>query len=298
MKILVIGSKGFIGSHLCSYLRSQSENEIWECDVMVDYGNDCYFQIDSTNADYHSIFERHTFSHCINCSGAASVPDSLVNPVRDFTLNTYNVVKVLDAIRQYSPGCKFINLSSAAVYGNPETLPIPESLTLSPISPYGIHKLQAEQICLSYYNFFNIRTCSLRIFSAFGRGLKKQLFWDIYQKVKKVSNLELFGTGQETRDFIHVLDVCRAIALCMVHAPFEGEAINIGNGEAVEIQDAVGLLIRNFPTTKTVNFNHQVKKGDPLFWTADVTLLKSMGYKQEVSLAEGLKDYYLWVSTL
>ncbi|NIJ51568.1 NAD-dependent epimerase/dehydratase family protein [Dyadobacter arcticus] len=298
MKILVIGSKGFIGSHVASFFKLIPDSTVFECDVMVDYEKDNYFLIDSTNSDYHTIFQNTAFDVCINCSGAASVPDSIKNPFRDFTLNTYNVVKMLDSIRTNQPGCKFINLSSAAVYGNPAEIPIHENLPLNPISPYGIHKMQAEQVCQTYSRFYDIPTCSLRIFSAYGNGLKKQLFWDLFQKAKKGHDIELFGTGQETRDFIHADDVSKAILCCQQKAEFKGEVINVANGEETTIGSAVEIFYSFFQGTKKVHFNGMVKKGDPLNWRADISKLKGMGYVQSVDLYDGLLKYYLWISQL
>ena len=117
MKILIIGSKGFIGSHLVRYFDKQ--NEVWQCDVVTDYTTPRYMQIDASNSDFNSVFEEHSYDVCVNCSGAASVPDSLKHPYRDFLLNTANVYAILNAIHTNCPACKFINLSSAAVYGNP-----------------------------------------------------------------------------------------------------------------------------------------------------------------------------------
>ena len=185
MKILIIGSRGFIGHHLFSYF-SEKGNEVWGTDVVDDYINkERYFLIDASNSDYSSVFQSAEFDLCVNCSGAANVPESLKNPLRDYYLNTVNVFKILEAIRKFQPACKFINLSSAAVYGNPKQMPVKEDARPDPLSPYGFHKLQAEQICKEFYDFYNIRTCSLRIFSVYGPGLKKQLFWDLYNKAKK-----------------------------------------------------------------------------------------------------------------
>ena len=167
-KFLIIGSKGFIGSHLKTYLEKKNY-EVWGADVIIDYVNkERYFLVDASNASFHPIFEKEKFDVCVNCSGAASVPDSLENPLRDFHLNVSNTFKLLDAIKTYSPFCKFINLSSAAVYGNPLSLPIREKDKAIPISPYGFHKLMSEKICEEFYRFFGIQTCSLRIFSAYG----------------------------------------------------------------------------------------------------------------------------------
>jgi UDP-glucose 4-epimerase len=221
-----------------------------------------------------------------------------LNPLRDFTLNTYNVIKLLDAIRMHRPNCKFVNLSSAAVYGNPELLPVSEWLPLRPISPYGTHKMQAEEACSAYHKFYNTSTCSLRVFSAYGNGLKKQLFWDIFQKAKKQDTFELYGTGNETRDFIHIHDLARAIDYCIEFANFKGEAINIANGEEIAIIDAVSIFLSFFNRNKTPIYNGKTKQGDPLNWKADVSVLTAMGYTPAVDITNGLKNYYQWITQL
>ncbi|WP_309640397.1 NAD-dependent epimerase/dehydratase family protein [Flavobacterium sp.] len=297
MKILIIGSKGFIGQHAFDHFKSL-HFEVLGCDVVTDYVSEDYIQIDATNSDYHAIFEQHKIDVCLNCSGAASVPLSLQNPFKDFSLNTLNVFKILEAIRSYQPSCKFINLSSAAVYGNPETLPIKENATLHPLSPYGIHKMQAEQILKEFHEYYNIATCSLRIFSAYGEGLKKQLFWDLYQKFLNNDQIELFGTGNESRDFIHVDDIVQAIHLVIQNAKFRGEEINIANGEEFTIQYVAELFHTNFHNSKTIAFNNQVKQGDPLNWRADISILKALGYQQNISIEKGIQRYIDWINAL
>ncbi|MCE7065379.1 NAD(P)-dependent oxidoreductase [Dyadobacter sp. CY326] len=296
MKVLVIGSKGFIGSHLCDFFQSLPGYEVFESDVMVDYEKTNYFLVDATNSDFQKVFRDYQFDACINCSGAASVPDSLKNPMRDFTLNTLNVYKILDAIRANQPICKFINFSSAAVYGNPLSLPIQEQLALAPISPYGIHKMQAEEICKIFHTYYQIPTCSLRVFSAYGPGLKKQLFWDICKKAGQTDEIEMFGTGEESRDFIYIDDLVAAVQCCLSDAKFQGEAINIANGEEIKISHAVEMLLHFFPDKKKAKFNGLIKTGDPVNWRADITLLRSMGYNKSTTLEHGLKNYYQWIS--
>jgi len=294
MKTLIIGSKGFIGSHLLNYYKLNSLPVI-ACDVVTDYEDQDYFQIDATNANYHFLFEKFEISVCINCSGAASVPLSIINPLKDYTLNTVNVFKILDAIREYQPKCKFINLSSAAIYGNPIRLPIQENFGYSPVSPYGIHKMQAELICKEFFDFYNLHTCSLRIFSAYGEGLKKQLFWDLYQKFFKPNEVvELFGTGIETRDFIYIGDIIQAINCILKNANFNGEAINIANGEELTIKSIAELFNKEFGLGKKIVFNNIQKKGDPLNWRADISTLKSYGYKQKISIEQGTKKFINW----
>ncbi|MDI1318538.1 NAD-dependent epimerase/dehydratase family protein [Flavobacterium sp.] len=294
MKILVIGSKGFIGFSVYNFF-TQNNHEVFGCDVVTDYVDKNYFQIDATNSDYHQIFEKNEFDVCINCSGAASVPLSLEFPLKDFSLNTLNVFKILDAIRTYQPKCRFINLSSAAVYGNPESLPIKEDAVLKPLSPYGIHKRQAEQICKEFYDYYQIPTCSARIFSAYGNGLKKQLLWDLFNKFNSQQTVELFGTGDETRDFIHVDDIVQAINLIIHNADFVGESINLANGEEYSIKFIAELYKTNLKSDQLIKFNKVVKAGDPLNWKADISILKSMGYHPTISIEKGINDYIVWV---
>ncbi|GAB3911445.1 NAD-dependent epimerase/dehydratase family protein [Mucilaginibacter boryungensis] len=297
MKLLIIGSKGFIGSHLADFLLSKNYN-VYECDVAVDYLKTNYITIDATNSDFHAIFSAVKPDVCINCSGAASVPDSLIHPLRDYILNTQNVFKMLDAIRIHQPACKFINLSSAAIYGNPAALPVKESFIPAPISPYGWHKMQAEMICKEFYDYYQISTCSLRIFSAYGAGLTKQLLWDLHKKFTTNAVVELFGTGNETRDFINIHDLVNAIDCCIHNARFEGEFINVGNGVEISIKQIADYFKTHYQLRKEVVFNGHTKPGDPLYWRADISLLTAMGYKYAIDIETGIKQYISWAKTV
>jgi UDP-glucose 4-epimerase len=294
-KILVIGSKGFVGQHVYQHFSQVKKYECSGCDVVVDYVDERYYQIDATSSDFNEIFESTAFDICINCSGAASVPDSLKHPLRDFTLNTFNVAKILEAIRRHAPSCKFINLSSAAVYGNPTTLPIAETHSAFPISPYGIHKRLAEEICQEYFNYFKVQCCSLRIFSAFGPGLKKQLLWDIFQKTHSANTITLFGTGKETRDFIYIADIIQAIEVVIANGSFSATKYNVASGKETSTKEIVEYLLETLHYKGTVSFSGEERKGDPTNWVADITKLKNIGFTPRFSVAEGVKNYVQWL---
>jgi UDP-glucose 4-epimerase len=299
MNVLVVGSKGFIGEHVFDYFSAGSHYQTWGCDVAVDYSASRYFSLDASNSDFVELFESIPFDVCINCSGAASVPDSLQHPLRDFSLNTFNVIKLLDAIRRHRADCRFINLSSAAVYGNPVDLPIKENSQLLPVSPYGLHKAQAEALCESYFKHWKVSTCSLRIFSAYGPGLKKQLFWDLFQKAQQTRDeIELFGTGEETRDFIFIEDILRAIDLVIESASFCGESINVANGVQISIKEAVFSFYELLGWKGNIKFKGENRIGDPLNWMADISELTRLGYKQKVGLKIGLSEYVRWLREL
>lgn len=293
MKILIIGSRGFIGSHCVEYF--SRTNEIWQCDVVKDYICDNYFQLNATDTDYTTVFESQQFDVCINCSGAANVPDSLEDPEHDFVLNTLNVFKQLDAIRKLNPKCKYINLSSAAVYGNPQYLPIDENHPLNPISPYGIHKKMAEEICKEFHENFGIATCSLRIFSAYGNGLKKQLFWDLYKKSNLTIQVRLFGTGHESRDFIHIKDIVVAINKVMQYSNFKNDIVNIASSKEISIKNVTSIFFQYYKTGTQVVFEGNSRLGDPVNWVADIKKLRGMNFEQSMTIEEGLKEYAQWL---
>lgn len=295
MNVFIVGSKGFIGRHLYDHFR-RSGDEVWGADVFPDLtNNEHYYLIDSLFSDYDSAFRHMKYDICINCSGAASVPESLQNPLKDFHLNVVNVFKILDAIQKYQPDCRFLNLSSAAVYGNPKSLPVKESAVPDPLSPYGFHKLQSEQICREFYEFHKIQTCSIRIFSVYGTGLKKQLFWDIYNKAKTGIPFALFGTGDESRDFISVNDLVKAIELIAEFSDFKSDIINVANGEEVLIKDAVSIFFGFFDHQIEYSFSGETREGDPANWRADISKLNSLGYQSSVDIYSGLREYYEWV---
>ena len=149
MKILIIGSKGFIGSHCADYFKSMGA-AVYQADVNESMDVNSY-TIERHNSDFSLPFQEHQFDVCINASGSAHVGFSFENPSKDFELNVINVQKILVAIRDYNRDCKFINFSSAAVYGNPQFLPISENSACKPLSPYGFHKLQSELLLTEYH---------------------------------------------------------------------------------------------------------------------------------------------------
>lgn len=299
MKILIIGSQGFIGSNALDYFTSRG-HECWGCGVAEDTGNAYYFQVDRYVPDYNNIFKLQKFDVCINASGSPGIGFSIEHPHDDFRMNVNNPYALLNALRQYGTGCKFINLSSAAVYGNPLTLPIKEEDRLQPISPYGYHKMIAEQLVLEFHHIYNLHTCSFRIFSAYGPGIKKQLLWDIYNKAiaSKDGLVNLFGKGNETRDFIYIADLLDAISIVIDKGEFNGETYNLGSAQETTIQEVAGIFLSIIDAGLKTNFNGIQKPGDPLFWKADMSKLQALGFEATTDIQEGLKSYYQWIKQL
>jgi dTDP-glucose 4,6-dehydratase/UDP-glucose 4-epimerase len=293
MKILIIGSRGFIGSHLEKYF-VKSSYEVFGCDIIEDIDRKNYIKVEAFSPDYGVLF-KDQYDVCINCSGAANVSKSFEKVLYDFELNSVNVIRILDTIRNKNPQCKFINISSAAVYGNPSILPISEKNEPLPVSPYGYHKLITEKIMDEYFFIWNIKTCSVRIFSAYGNGLKKQLFYDISKKILTEKEIHLYGTGKETRDFIHIDDICFAFDCIISNDSFKSSKINVANGEQITIRNVINSFNDIWKHNKKIIFDGFEKKGDPINWCADISILKSYGYKQNVNINDGIKRYINWI---
>ncbi len=301
MKILIIGSTGFIGSHCAAYFLAEG-HEIWHANTQ--YANQLnYFVVSPTQSNFEAVFSTQQFEVCINASGSAHVGFSFENPALDYELNVLNVQKILVALHKYNPTCKLINFSSAAVYGNPQKLPISENTATQPMSPYGFHKLQSEYLLTEYHKFFGLKTCSLRVFSAYGERLKKQLFWDLYQKSKQKTEgnhrnkIEIFGTGTETRDFIYISDLVKCVDLVIEKAKFEGETINVANGKETEIQEVVKIFYTLLDPNLEYFFSGKVKIGDPRNWQADISCIQNFGFSPAISVLEGLTNYVKWLKT-
>jgi UDP-glucose 4-epimerase len=293
MKVLVMGSLGFIGSHVYEYF--SLTNDVWGVDVLKNRSQNNYIQVSNTAPNYDPIFECNKFVICINASGNGSVPVSLNRPVFDFELNVTNTIRILDSIRTHNPSCRFINLSSAAVYGNPMEIPVKETALIRPLSPYGWHKFYSEQVCKEYYYLYDLHTINLRLFSIYGENLRKQLFWDIYQKCLRSNEIELFGSGTETRDFIYINDLMTAITCIIERGLFNGEAINVGSGIETAIKEAATIFCSVLNENIKIKFNKIVKPGDPLNWKADIKVLQKFGFEPKFSITEGLTNAATWL---
>jgi nucleoside-diphosphate-sugar epimerase len=153
-----------------------------------------------------------------------------------------------------------------------------------------------EKLLEEFYSIYHIHSCSLRIFSAYGPGLKKQILWDIYQKTIQDKTTSLNGTGNETRDFIHAEDIARSIRIITECGNFTADAYNIANGMEIQIKDLAKNLIQALGSNAKIQFNGVMRPGDPLRWKADISHIRSIGYRQKVTLNKGLDGFAKWVT--
>ncbi|MCL4442317.1 MAG: GDP-mannose 4,6-dehydratase [Firmicutes bacterium] len=298
-KVLITGAAGFIGCHLAEHFRREGYIVIGiDISTPAKARDYIFYNIDVQTSQVGDIIKKHRPDACIHCAGPASVADSLAFPENDFKLTVLPTHNLLNAIKNGYPECKFVYLSSAAVYGDPSHLPVSETHPAVPISPYGFHKMQAENICREFFSLYNLPVSVARIFSAYGCGLKKQILWDLCLKAKRGGAVELFGTGEETRDFINAVDLGQAVRLIIEESPFTLDFYNVANGQQIKIRDLARMLLEEFPGVSGLSFNGQCRPGDPLYWVADISRLETLGYKQCIDLKEGVYSYVKWFRQL
>jgi UDP-glucose 4-epimerase len=297
-KILITGINGFIGSHLGSgFTNKQNLYGLDTGAVCSVPGIHNYYQMILPNTDFEDLIKSICPDYCIHCAGSASVPLSVEHPSIDFDAGPITIFYIQDAIRKSRISCTTILFSSAAVYGNPRNLPVSEESPLNPVSPYGYHKVMSEIILKEFYAIYGLPYIILRIFSAYGNGLKKQLLWDACQKIITKDSL-FWGTGEETRDFIHIDDIVKIVKLC-IEKNVENKILNLGSGIQVSIKTLIHSIAEciGYPSDQ-IRFKGKIRDGDPLNWEADISLIRSLGFTSTVTLDKGVKEYVRWVQDL
>jgi len=233
--------------------------------------------------------------HCrpdvvVHCAGCTSVPESFHKPERDFSAGPPVMFELLDHVRRASPQARVVFLSSAAVYGNPRSLPIREQHLPRPVSPYGFHKRMCEVLCEQFTRCFDVATVIARIFSAYGPGLHRQVIWDICEKALGGREVVLQGTGEETRDFIHVDDAAEAVFLLATTRRCAGKTYNLASGAEMKIADLAAKIVGQVAPGTPVHFAGNSPPGMPRRWRADVRRLEALGFRATTDIDGLLGD--------
>lgn len=292
MNILIVGASGFIGSNSFTYF--SKKNFTIPVNVVNPALKDLILDKDFSLTQ--NLIKEHQFDVILNCVGSSNIQNSFLQSENDFNSNTAYVLKLLDAIKKFSPHTKFITISSAAVYGNPIKLPINENDAKNPLSPYAVHKILSEELVTNYARIFNLSTLSVRIFSAYGPGLRRQFFFDLYSKMMS-NNQEiiLMGNGNESRDFVYIDDILNAFDILIKKAHFHGEVYNIASGNESFIKETALMFADIVGYKGRIRFSDQQATGYPLNWRADISKIASLGFVPITELSNGLKLYYHWL---
>jgi len=300
-RILITGAAGFLGTAL-SYHCARQGMDVVGMDIAplgdrAPYSS--FYQTKGLEDDLGPILVEYRPTYLVNLAGNADVRRSLLDPREDFLGSAQLFSAVLDLVRRYSGDTKVLLASSAAVYGQPRSLPISENETLQALSPYGFHKWLCELLAREYADIYGLKTASMRIFSAYGAGLKKQILWDLCCKCRDGGMIVLGGDGRESRDFIHADDIASA-ALCIFRSGvFAGECYNVATGKEITTSTLAHQVLGEFgvPTSR-LKFSGIGRAGDPKNWRGDIRLLESLGFKPAVNFPQGISEYVEWFNKL
>lgn len=311
-KILITGGLGFIGSNLAKKLVKENADVTLMDSMIEEYGANI-FNIDSIKNDVKINFSdmRDEVSlkylvknkdYIFNLAGQVSHQDSMTNPIMDLDVNIRAQVSLLETCRKYCPETVIVYSSTRQIYGKPQYLPVDEKHPILPPDVNGINKLAAENYHSLYNNVYGLKTISFRLTNTYGpRQLIKNarqgfIGWFVNRAIQG-EKIQLFGTGEQLRDFNDIDDVVDALCLVFKNENLYGNVYNL-SGEISSLKKVAERLIEysGKGTLEIVPFPDERKKidiGD--FYGDSSKLSKATGWKPKVSLADGLKkmtDFY------
>ena len=283
MKFLITGSRGFIGGSFGRFAVNLG-HEVMGTGRGAEPGDNwpaSYVRSDLSSAHIADILREFRPDVLLHAAGPASVGASLTDPVHDMDGTVRVSTDVLEGIRLSGLKPLIVMTSSAAVFGNPNQLPVNEDAPVQPISPYGFHKAVAELLSREYAECFGLSIIVCRFFSVFGVAQRRLLVWELYKQLAGSGETAwLEGTGSESRDFLHVDDAAAAVlGLIDAHssnAPGTCTTVNIGSGVETSVIALARQLRDLVAPHKQISCRGVIRKNDPLRWCADVSRLRSL----------------------
>lgn len=297
--VLVTGGAGFIGGHLVQRLVSTGAR----ARVLDDFSAGDMRSLGAVAGDVEvirgdvrdrsAVDEAVAGADCIvHLAAQTSVPASVADP--DFTMevNVRGTRNVLEAGAK-AGARRVVFASSCAVYGNPSSVPVPEEATMEPLSPYAESKMLGEVLCARFGERFSGGATVLRLFNVYGprpAGAKHQGVIDSFaESVSRGERPVVNGDGTQTRDFVHVADVCAAMELAMSSPP-PGGVFNVGTGVETPLLELVSAVQRALGARPAMPAFAPPRPGDVLRTAADVRRSRRrLGFSASVPLEEGLR---------
>jgi nucleoside-diphosphate-sugar epimerase len=310
MRALVTGVAGFIGSTLAERLVADGVDVVG-IDCFTDYyprpmkernlsgllASRGFRFVESRiqDANLQALLADRT--HVFHLAAQAGVRKSWG---RDFAIYTENNIEatqiLLEAVTKMPSLERLVYASSSSVYGDNTPMPFREDAMTQPVSPYGVSKLAAEQLCYLYYANFKVPAVSLRYFTVYGPRQRPDMGFHKFLRATILGEpIALYGDGEQTRDFTFVQDIVSAnIAASIKGVP--GRVYNIGGGSRVsvnEVLDLIGRIAKRRPVVRV----DSVQKGDMRHTYADTSLARAdLEFAPTVGLEEGLTAEYKWLN--
>ncbi|MFB6277345.1 MAG: NAD-dependent epimerase/dehydratase family protein [Halothece sp.] len=309
-KYLVTGAAGFIGSHLVEALLARGENV-----VGIDEFNDYYdphlkrqnlaqslnhpqFQLiedNILNLDWTQLLKET--QAVFHQAAQAGVRASWGQQFHFYTERNLNATQViLEAAKEAKELQRFVYASSSSIYGNAERLPTPETTCPQPVSPYGITKLAAEQLCWQYHQNFGVPATALRYFTVYGpRQRPDMAFHKFLRAVVNEQPISIFGDGEQTRDFTFISDAVAANLSAAEVSGAVGEVFNVGGGSRVSLNQVLEKM-EAIVGTKIQRSYHERATGDARDTSAEISKAnRILQYSPQVGLEQGLTQEWEWI---
>lgn len=309
MKALVTGVAGFIGSTLAERLIADGADVVG-LDCFTDYyprgvkernlaalaGQPRFHFVESTiqQADLSRLLADR--SHVFHLAAQAGVRKSWGSDFSVYTVNNIEATQVLlEAASRIRTIERVVYSSSSSVYGDNVSMPMREDALPQPVSPYGVTKLAAEQLCYLYHVNHGVPTVSLRYFTVYGPRQRPDMgFHRFLRATARGDAITVYGDGEQTRDFTYVHDaVAATVAAALRGVP--GRVYNIGGGSRVTINQVFEMIGRVTGRTPRLTVD-PAQKGDMRHTYADTSLAQAdLGFKPSVGLEEGIAAEYTWL---
>jgi nucleoside-diphosphate-sugar epimerase len=310
VRALITGAAGFIGSHLTTALLDRGARVtgldcftdyyprfIKESNIGVNAGREGYEFVEAAlqAADLPALLEGKT--HVFHLAAQAGVRKSWGSDFRIYTDNNVDATQRLLEACVGRPLHRFVYASSSSVYGDTVSIPMREDALPQPVSPYGVTKLAAEQLCYLYYVNYQVPTTSVRYFTVYGpRQRPDMAFHKFIKAALRGDAISLYGDGEQTRDFTFVTDAVAA-TVAAGDRGVPGRAYNVGGGSRVSVNQLFAIIERIGGRPLDIR-REPAQKGDMRDTFADSSLARAdLGFSPKVTLEQGLEAEYRWLAS-
>jgi UDP-glucose 4-epimerase len=308
-KVLVTGGAGFIGSHVADLFLDKGYEVTVVDDLSTGHAHNLhakaqFHEISVNSEEFATLVRQSGFDVIAHLAGQMDVRKSVADPISDATINILGTLNLMEAARQSGSRSRLIFTSTGGVlYGDMNAPPHAETSSKDPESPYGVAKLSIEHYLWYYGRVHNMDSISLRFGNAYGP--RQDLHGEagvvaiFCGRILNNRPLTVFGDGHQTRDYIFVDDVARAVWLAATKPlPAKGRldarAFNIGSGTGTSMVEIAAILQRVAHSNVPVEFAPH-RPGEQQESFVDVSKVrKVLGFVPEVSLNDGLARTYAW----